>query len=85
MSLVVKGPVGLLDQKLFVLILIFTSCASAIKNSGRDGKGEGRFMHPDEDTMILMYGLTGDQQKQWRKTVIDLREYFINLKKKKKP
>lgn len=59
--------------------------SSAIKNSGRDGKGEGRFMHPDEDTMILMYGLTGDQQKQWRKTVIDLREYFINLKKKKKP
>lgn len=55
--------------------------ASAIKNSGRDGKGEARFMHPDEDTMILMFGLTGELQQQWRETVIELREYFRNLNK----
>jgi hypothetical protein len=54
---------------------------SAIKNSGRDSKGESRFMHPDEDTMILMYGLTGEQQQQWRENVIELREYFIKLNK----
>ena len=55
--------------------------ASAIKNSGRDGRGEARFMHPDEDTMILMFGLTGELQQQWRETVIELREYFRNLNK----
>lgn len=59
--------------------------ANAIKNSGRDGKGEGRFMHPDEDTMIFMYGLTGEQQQQWKETVIELRDYFNKLGKKKTP
>jgi hypothetical protein len=59
--------------------------ASAIKNSGRDCKGESRFMHPDEDTMIFMYGLTGELQQQWRDTVIELREYFNKLNKKKQP
>jgi hypothetical protein len=59
--------------------------ANAIKNSGRDSKGEARFMHPDEDAMILMYGLTGELQQQWKETVIELRDYFNKLGKKKTP
>tara|TARA_B100000085_G_scaffold183044_1_gene167289 strand:+ start:1289 stop:2491 length:1203 start_codon:yes stop_codon:yes gene_type:complete len=58
--------------------------AAAIKNSGQDSAGEARFMHPDEDTMILMYNLSKEKQEAWRKTVIGLREYFKNQKKKKK-
>lgn len=59
--------------------------ANAIKNSGRDSKGEARFMHPDKDTMILMYPKnTKPQQDEWVKTVNELTEYFDNLKKKKK-
>jgi hypothetical protein len=55
----------------------------AIKNSGRDGKGESRFMHPDEDMMICMFGLTGRELDDWRSSVVELREYFSKIKKQK--
>lgn len=55
--------------------------ASAIKNSGEHGVGEERFMHPDDDTMIVMFGLTGQSLETWRREVADLKDYFANLKK----